>query len=51
MRPRGSSALDGEDHLYLLVASERLGDVQDALDHADDMPDAPHSGVHAPHSG
>ncbi|MDX6619124.1 MAG: potassium/hydrogen antiporter [Gaiellales bacterium] len=51
VRPRGSSALDGEDHLYLLVASERLRDLQDALDHADDMPDAPHSGVHAPHSG
>ncbi len=51
VRPRGSSELDGADHLYLLVARERLSDVQDALDHADDVPDAPHSGVHAPHSG
>jgi cell volume regulation protein A len=44
VRPRGSSALDSSDQLYLLVARERLGDVQEALD-------APHSGVHAPHSG
>jgi Trk K+ transport system NAD-binding subunit len=51
VRPRGSSELDGGDHLYLLVARERLSDVQDALDHAEDVPDAPHSGVHAPHSG
>jgi cell volume regulation protein A len=51
VRPRGSSELDGDDHLYLLVARGRLGDLQTALDHAEDVPDAPHSGVHAPHSG
>ena len=32
VRPRGSSELAGDDHLYLLVASERLSDVQRALD-------------------
>lgn len=50
MRPRGSSALTLDDHLYLLVASGRLGDVQHALDLAE-APDAPHSGVNAPFSG
>ena len=50
VRPRGSSALDGDDHLYLLVARGRLGDLQDALDHVE-LPTAPHSGIHAPHSG
>jgi cell volume regulation protein A len=52
VRPRGSSELAGDDHLYLLVARGRLGDVQAALDHAESaVPDAPHSGVNAPHSG
>jgi cell volume regulation protein A len=51
VRPRGSSALDSADHLYLLVARERLRDLQDALDSAEDVADAPHSGVHAHHSG
>jgi potassium/hydrogen antiporter len=51
VRPRGSSALDGDDHLYLLVARERLRDLQDALDHVEALPDSPHLGVHAPHSG
>jgi potassium/hydrogen antiporter len=51
VRPRGSSELHGSDHLYLLVARGRLGDVQDALDHAEQIPDAPSSGVHAHHSG
>jgi cell volume regulation protein A len=51
VRPRGSSALDSGDHLYLLVARERLRDLQEALDTAEDVPDAPHSGVHAHHSG
>ena len=32
VRPRGSSELAGDDHLYLLVARDRLSDVQDALD-------------------
>jgi potassium/hydrogen antiporter len=50
VRPRGSSALDGDDHLYLLVARGRLSDLQDALDHVE-LPIAPHSGIHAPHSG
>ena len=52
VRPRGSSELAGDDHLYLLVARGRLGDVQAALDHVElTVPDAAHSGVHAPHSG
>jgi potassium/hydrogen antiporter len=51
VRPRGSGVLDANDHLYLLVARERLRDLQDALDHAEGLTDAPHSGVHAPHSG
>ncbi|HEY3612658.1 MAG TPA: potassium/proton antiporter [Gaiellales bacterium] len=51
VRPRGSSALATGDHLYLLVARERLRDLQAALDQAEDLPDAPHSGVHAHHSG
>ena len=38
VRPRGSSALDSDDHLYLLVARERLGDLQDALDHVEALP-------------
>ena len=50
VRPRGSSALAGDDHLYLLVASRRLGDLQLALDLVE-TPDAPHSGVNAPFSG
>jgi hypothetical protein len=33
------------------VASGRLSDVQDALDHVENVPDAPHSGVNAPYSG
>ena len=36
VRPRGSSVLDGDDHLYLLVARGRLRDLQDALDHVED---------------
>ena len=44
VRPRGSSALAVDDHLYLLVASGRLSDVQRALDLVE-APDAPHSGV------
>ena len=51
VRPRGSSALDGDDHLYLLVARERLRDLQDALDNVEVLPGSPHSGAHAPHSG
>jgi cell volume regulation protein A len=51
VRPRGSSALAGDDHLYLLVARERLRDLQDALDNVELVPDSPHSGVHASHSG
>jgi cell volume regulation protein A len=51
VRPRGSSALDGADHLYLLVARERLRDLQDALDNVDALPGSPHSGAHAAHSG
>jgi cell volume regulation protein A len=51
VRPRGSSELAGDDHLYLLVARGRLRDLQDALDHVENVPDAPHSGVHAPYSG
>jgi cell volume regulation protein A len=50
VRPRGSSELAGDDHLYLLVASNRLGDVQVALDRVE-TPDAPHHGVNAPFSG
>jgi cell volume regulation protein A len=50
VRPRGSSALALDDHLYLLVASGRLRDVQRALDLVE-APDAPHSGVDAPFSG
>jgi cell volume regulation protein A len=50
VRPRGSSALAREDHLYLLVASGRLREVQRALDLVE-APDAPHSGVDAPFSG
>jgi cell volume regulation protein A len=51
VRPRGSSELLANDNLYLLVARGRLHDVQAALDSADELPDAPHSGVHAHHSG
>jgi Trk K+ transport system NAD-binding subunit len=51
VRPRGSSALVVDDHLYLLVARERLRDLQDALDNVEALPDSPHSGVHAPYSG
>jgi cell volume regulation protein A len=51
VRPRGSSVLVGDDHLYLLVARGRLRDLQDALDHVETLPSAPHSGIHAPHSG
>jgi Trk K+ transport system NAD-binding subunit len=51
VRPRGSSELLASDNLYLLVARGRLHDVQAALDSADELPDAPHSGVHAHHSG
>jgi potassium/hydrogen antiporter len=50
VRPRGSSELAGDDHLYLLVASNRLGDVQVALDRVETQ-DAPHHGVNAPFSG
>ncbi len=50
VRPRGSSALAIDDHLYLLVASGRLSDVQRALDLVE-TPDAPHSAVNAPFSG
>jgi cell volume regulation protein A len=50
VRPRGSSALAFDDHLYLLVASGRLSEVQRALDLVE-TPDAPHSGVNAPFSG
>jgi cell volume regulation protein A len=51
VRPRGSSELASEDHLYLLVASDRLRDVQAALDLVETADDAPHSGVNAPFSG
>jgi potassium/hydrogen antiporter len=51
VRPRGSSELAGDDHLYLLVASDRLRDVQAALDLVETVDDAPHSGVNAPFSG
>ena len=51
VRPRGSTVLAGEDHLYLLVARERLRDLQDALDGVEAPPGAMHTGVHAPHSG
>jgi potassium/hydrogen antiporter len=52
VRPRGSSELAGDDHLYLLVASDRLRDVQAALDMVETAADdAPHSGVNAPYSG
>ena len=51
VRPRGSSELAGDDHLYLLVASDRLRDVQAALDLVETADDAPHSGVNAPFSG
>ena len=51
VRPRGSSELAGDDHLYLLVASDRLGDLQAALDLVETAADAPHSGVNAPFSG
>ena len=51
VRPRGSSILAADDHLYLLVARERLRDLQDALDHVEVLPYAPHSGIHASHSG
>jgi potassium/hydrogen antiporter len=50
VRPRGSSELAGDDHLYLLVASNRLGELQVALDRVE-TPDAPHHGVNAPFSG
>jgi cell volume regulation protein A len=50
VRPRGSSELAVDDHLYLLVASGRLSEVQRALDLVE-TPDAPHSGVNAPFSG
>jgi len=36
---------------YLLVARERLRDVQETLDGVESTADAPRSGVHAPHSG
>ncbi len=32
-------------------SADRLRDLQDALDHVKAVPDAPHSGVHAHHSG
>jgi cell volume regulation protein A len=51
VRPRGSSGLHGDDYLYLLVARGRLRDLQDALDNVEALPSAPHSGIHAPHSG
>jgi Trk K+ transport system NAD-binding subunit len=52
VRPRGSSELASDDHLYLLVARGRVCDVQAALDHVElSVPDAPHSGVYAAHSG